>query len=122
MPGKYDFPGIKKAGTAAVEAALSATGWGASIISSPFKPIVKMLIGYVIEWAANKGLVIINLAAIYVNGEIDQSRFDKAFDEALEAVKVPGLTEKQKEQIDNEVRDAFRKFAHLNKKPVTAEP
>lgn len=118
MPGNYDFPGIKKVGTAAIEAVLAGTGWGAKIIGSPFRPVIKMLIGYAVEWAANKGLVIINLGAIYVSGEIDQSRFDKAMDDALEKVKIPGLSEKQKEQIDNEVRDAFRKFAHLNSKPV----
>lgn len=122
MPGKYDFPGIKKVGTAAIEAVLAGTGWGAKIIGSPFRPVVKMLIGYAVEWAANKGLVIINLGFIYVNGEIDQSRFDKAMDEALEKVKVPGLSEKQKEQIDDEVRQAFRNFARLNDKPVKSKP
>lgn len=118
LSGKYDFPGIKKAGTAAVEAVLAGTGWGAAILGSPFRPVFKMIIGYFVEWAANKGLVIVNLAAIVVNGEIDQSRFDKAFDEALEKVKVPGLSEKEKEQIDAKVREAFRKFARLNNKPV----
>jgi len=118
MTGKYNFPGIKKAGTAAVEAVLAGTGWGAAILGSPFSPVFKMIIGYFVEWAANKGLVIVNLAAIVVNGEIDQSRFDKAFDEALEKVKVPGLSEKEKEQIDAKVREAFRKFARLNNKPV----
>lgn len=119
MPGKYDFPGIKKVGTAALEAVLAGTGWGASILGSPFRPIVRMFLGYAIEWAANKGLVIINLGFIYVEGELDQSRFDKAIDDALEKVKLPGLSEKEKEQIDNEVREAFRKFARLNHKPVT---
>lgn len=118
MPGKYDFPGIKKAGTAAVKAVLASTGWGAQLIASPFRPLVDLIIGHLVEWAANKGLVIINLTAIYVSGEIDQSRFEKAFEEALEKVKVPGLSEKQKEQIDAEVREAFRKFARLNDKPV----
>jgi len=118
MPGKYDFPGIKKAGTAAIEAVLAGTGWGASLISGPFKPVIKMLIGYGIEWAANKGLVVINLGFIYVDGQIDQSRFDKAIDDALEKVKVPGLSQKEKDQIDDEVREAFRKFARVNGKPV----
>lgn len=122
MPGKYDFPGIKKVGTAGLEALLSATGWGATLMKSPFRPIFKYIIGYAVEWAANKGLVVINLGAIYVSGEIDQSRFDKAMDDALEKVKVPGLSESDKEKIDNDVREAFRKFAHLNKKPVTPKP
>lgn len=119
MPGKYDFPGIKKVGTVALEAVLAGTGWGGKLLASPFRPVIKMILGYAIEWAANKGLVIINLGFIYVEGELDQSRFDKAMDEALEKVKLSGLSEKEKEQIDNEVREAFRKFARLNDKPVT---
>lgn len=118
MPGKYDFPGIKKVGTAAIEAVLATTGWGAKIVGGPFKSVFRMLIGFGVEWAANKGLVIINLGFIYVNGEIDQSRFDKAMDEALEKVKVPGMSDSEKEKIDNDVREAFRKFARLNSTPV----
>lgn len=117
MPGKYDFPGIKKAGIAAASVILASTGWGAKILASPFKNLFEYLIGYVVEWAANKGLVIINISAIYINGEIDQKRFDDAFDKALETVKIPGLTDVEKEKIDNEIIKAFRNFARLNSKP-----
>ncbi len=117
MPGKFDFPGIKKAGTAAVKAMLASTGWGATIIASPFSKLFDYLIGYIVEWAANQGLIIINIGAIYLNGEIDQKKFDEAFEKALESVKVPGLTDVQKEQIDNEVIKAFRDFARLRSKP-----
>lgn len=118
MPGKYNFPGIKKAGVAGLTAALAATGWGLKLMASPFKPLVNIILGYLVEWLANNGLVVINLAAIYVDGKIDQSQFDKAFDEALTKVQIPGLTENEKELIDEKVRKAFRDFAHLNNTPV----
>ncbi len=118
MPGKYNFPGIKKVGAASLEAVLAGTSWGASLLAGPFRPVVKLFLGHAIEWAANKGLVIINIGEIYISGELDQSLFDQAVDEALEKVKVPGLSETKKEQIDNEVREAFRKFARLNGTPV----
>lgn len=122
MPGKYDFPGIKKIGTRAASLVLSSTAWGAAILKSPFKPIVEMLMGYLIEWLANKGLVIINLGFIYIDGNLDQSKFDKAFDEALERLKVPGLPETEKAAIDEKIKNAFRNFAHLNDKPKQPKP
>lgn len=116
--GKYDFPGIRKAGAKALSMVLAGTTWGASILASPFKPVFEYIMGWAIEWLANKGLVIINLAVIYVDGELDQSKFDSSMDEALEKVKIPGLSEKEKAAIDEKVRNAFRNFAHLNDKPV----
>lgn len=117
MPGKYDFPGLKKQGTRALNLVLLSTAWGAAILKSPFKPIFEMLEGYVIEWLTNKGLIIVNLGAIFIDGELDQKAFDKAFDDALAAAKVPGLTDKQKESIDAQVIAAFRNFAHVSSKP-----
>lgn len=118
MPGKYDFPGIKKVGTAALKAVLTGTQWGAWILNSPFKPLFELILGHLIEWFANKGLIIINLGAIIVEGEVDQSKFDLALDDAIKKAKMPGLTDQEKEKIDNEVIEAFRKFARLNSKPL----
>jgi len=111
--GKYNFEGIRKAGALALSALLSSTGWGASIIASPFKPVINLILEWFSEWLANKGLLIINLGAIYINGEIDQDRFDKAFDEALNKVKIPGLTEDEKRAIDDEIIKAIRKFGRI---------
>lgn len=113
--GKYDFPGIRKAGSAALKAVVAGTGWGAWIIASPFKPVFDAAAEWLSEWLANRGLLIINLGAIYVAGELDQKKFDEAFDQALEKVKVPGLTEDQKRGIDNEVIAAFRRFGRITK-------
>lgn len=115
--GKYNFPGIRNAGVKAINALLSATQWGAAIVASPFRPLYELVIKWIAEWAANKGLIFINLAAIVVNGEIDQNRLDSAMDIALEKIKIPGLSDKEKEVIDEPVRNAFRKFARLNSKP-----
>lgn len=114
--GKYDFPGIRKAGAAAVKVVLATTTWGAWLIKSPFMPVINLTAEWLTEWLANRGLLIINLGAIYVSGEIDQARFDKAIDEALEKVKVPGLTDEQKKGIDDAVIQAFRKFGRVGNK------
>lgn len=113
LKGKYDFPGIRKAGTAALTAVVAGTAWGAWIIASPFKPVFDAAVGFMSEWLANRGLLIINLGAIYVAGEIDQAKFDEAFDEALKKAKIPGLTDKQKKGIDDEVIKAFRRFGRI---------
>lgn len=113
IKGKYDFPGFKKAGSAALAAVLASTTWGAWLIKSPFKFVFDFASGFLSEWLANKGLLIINIGAIYVEGEIDQSKFDSAFDKALEQIKVPGLSDAQKKGIDDEVIKAFRKFGRV---------
>lgn len=95
---------------------LAATTWGAWILASPFRPLLEYAEGWASNWLANRGLLIINLGAIYVSGELDQSKFDNAFDDALAKVQYPSLTDEQKKDIDNEIIDAFRKFA-----PVTAD-
>lgn len=109
--GKFDFPGIRKAGVKAFSLALASTSWGASALSGPFKPLIEKTLEWVSEWLANKGLLIINVGAIYVAGEFDQSKFDKAMTDALEQAKAPGLSDAQKKAIDDEVIKAFRKFA-----------
>lgn len=111
--GKYDFPGIRKAGRIALQVVLSGTSWGASIIASPFWPIIEMISDWCIEWLTNKGLIIVNVGAIYVNGEFQQSAFDKAFDDAIAKSKAPGLTDAQKKVIDDQVKNAFRAFARI---------
>lgn len=97
---------------------LAGTSWGAWLLASPFKSIFEGLAGFLIEWLTNKGLIIINLGAIIIDGKIDQSTFDKAMDEAIIKAKIPGLTDKQKESIDAQVIAAFRNFAHVSNKPA----
>lgn len=114
--GKYDFPGIRKAGTAALRVVLASTSWGAWLIASPFKKLIDLASQWAVEWLSNRGLIIINLGAIYVNGEFDQSKFDKAMDDGLAKAKAPGLSDAQKKAIDDEVIKAFRPFARITKR------
>jgi len=115
LSGKYNFPGIQKAGNAALSAVLASTSWGAWLIKSPVRSVFKLAVGFVSNWLANQGLIIVNVGAIYIDGYIDQKAFDAAFDSALEKVKVPGLTEAQKKGIDDEVIKAFRNFGRINR-------
>jgi len=115
--GKYDFPGIRKAGAAAFRAVILTTGWGAALFASPFKSVINTALEMVSEWLANKGLLIINLGAIYVAGQFDQAKFDAAMNTAIEKAKAPGLTDAQKKAIDDEVKKAFRPFAMVVGKP-----
>lgn len=111
LTGKYDFKGIQKAGRLGIKAFIASTGWGAKLIASPFVKVLDLLIEWVTNWLANRGLIILNLGSIYISGEFNQSAFDKALDEGLKKVESnPGLSEKQKEIIDNEVKKAARKF------------
>lgn len=114
MP-KYDFPGIKRAGALALEAALATTSWGAYLLASPFikffSPVKDWIVEWVVNWLANKGLVVLNLTAIYVNGEFDQAAFDNAIDDALKKVGGPvRLKPEEGKALDDAVINAADKF------------
>lgn len=114
IKGKYDFPGIKKAGVAGLSAALATTGWGASALASPvWGPLLRGLIGLVVEWLANKGLIFVNLGIEIVDGKLDQRKFDVAMEKGIEQAKTKGLTDAQKKKIDDEVIAAFDEFADI---------
>lgn len=114
--GKYDFPGIRKAGAVALKAIISSTGWGVAVFSSPFKPVAEFVIEWIAEYLTNKGLLMVNVATILVDGEIDQHRFDACLDAAIEKLKIPGLTVDEKRAIDDKVKNAFREFARVGNK------
>lgn len=109
VTGKYNFPGIQKAGVAAIEAILAATTWGAALLASPFvaffRPAEEYLLGLIINKLANQGLIVLNLGAIYVNGEIDQGLLDKALDEGIKKVELgrDKLSAAEGKAIDDEV-------------------
>lgn len=111
ITGKYDFKGIQKAGRLGIRALLSSTTWGASLLASPFNKPLNVVIDWLVNYLANRGLVILNLGAIYVNGELDQKAFDKALDDGLKKVNnSPNLSQEQRDAIDEEVRNAARRF------------
>lgn len=116
--GKYNFPGIKKAGARTLQFVLASTAWGAALLKTPFKYLLDLGAAWCAEWLTNRGIVLINLTIITKDGIVDQAGFDSAMDEALEKVKIPGLTIEEKKAIDEKVRDAFRKFAHVSSEPT----
>ncbi len=116
VTGKYNFPGIQKAGIAAIKALLATTGWGLAILANPFfkffEPAEDLILDWVINWMASQGLIVLNLGAIYVNGEIDQHLFDKALDEGLTKIELgrDKLSAEDGKKIDDDVIQAARRF------------
>lgn len=115
LSGKYDFKGIKKFGATGLKVLFASTPYLAWILKGG--PLTDAVLDFAANFLANRGLVIFNLGAIYVNGELDQSAFDKAMDDSIRKAEVPGLTDAQKKAIDDEVIKAFRKFAPITSKP-----
>lgn len=116
LTGKYNFPGIQKAGAAAIKAALASTTWGAAFIASVwfkvFQPVEDRLLDDAINYLANQGLIVLNLGAIIVNGKVDQVLFDRALDEGLKRVELgrDKLTAEQGKAIDDDTIAAARRF------------
>jgi hypothetical protein len=116
LAGKYDFPGIKKAGAVGLRAALVSTAWGAILLTTP---VVRALVNFFLEmsmnWLANKGLMVMNVGAIVVDGYLDQRAFDLAMEQAIsKAENQKGkLTPAEMKAIDDEVIKAARKFLRI---------
>ena len=118
ITGRYDFKGIKKLGAKGLALALSSTPWGAWLVNTPFiSTFTNLLLELIVNWLANEGLIILNIAAIQVSGEMDQKQFDDAMSEAFKIIEFPGakLTPEQMKEIDDKVIEAFRKFAVFTK-------
>lgn len=117
LTGKYDFKGIKALGAAALRGALASSPYSAWALK--FGGLTDLALEALANWLANKGLMILNLGAIQIAGEIDQAGFDKAMDKAIEEIKLKGgrerLTAAQKKAIDDEVIKAARKFIVIGK-------
>lgn len=112
LSGKYDFRGIKTLGAAGLRAALSSSPYTAWFLK--LGGFSDLLLEFLVNWFTNKGLIVFNLGAIEVMGELDQRRLDAAFDKAFEEILIKGgrdrLTPEQKKAIDDEVIRAGRKF------------
>lgn len=116
LSGKYDFPGIKKAGALGLKIALASTTWGAWFVKGPITFVTDPIIEFLVNWMANNGLMIFNLGAILVNGELDQHAFDKSLDDGLKAIELgrDKISKEQGKAIDDEVIKAARKFISFN--------
>lgn len=116
ITGRYDFQGIQKAARFAIDAALATTGWGAAIIASPFKPVFDYIEGLAVNWLTNRGLIVIDVGAVLIDGKINQTKLDNALDSAFEKMKVgrDKITPAEGAKIDAETDAAFDQFADVN--------
>lgn len=112
LTGRYDFKGIQKLSVAAIDAAIAGTTWGASAVFKFFQPAVDVLLNMLINWLANKGLIVLNLGAVFVNNELDQAAFDKALSDAWEKIEQgrDKLSPEQGAALDDAVRKAASRF------------
>lgn len=115
ISGKYKFSGISKASAALIRGAL---------LKSPFAWIVKMpffnaLLEVVLNWAANKGLVVLNLGAYKATNYLDGKQLADAITSGWEAVESGRvLTEAEKKRIDDEVIKAADRALPYGRKPT----
>lgn len=115
LTGKYDFKGIKKFGAKGLALALASTTWASWLFTPFLSPITDFILQQFVNWMANSGLMVINIGAIIVNGELDEKGFNNAFNEGLQRVQIGGLTPEQKKEIDDKVIAAARAFLPYNK-------
>ncbi len=112
LSGKYDFRGIKKLGGAGLRVALASSPYTAWFIR--LGSFADLVLEFAANWLANKGLLVLNVGANYVSGEIDQKQLDAALDSAFEQITIKGgrekLTPAERKAIDDEVIKAARKF------------
>jgi len=108
ISGKYNYSGIKKQGAAGLSALLASNPSTAWLIKVP---LINTLLEFISNYLANKGLILMNLGAIYVNGVVDQHLLDRAMEEGLKRVEQSGgtLTPEQIKEIDDAVIKAARK-------------
>lgn len=115
ITGKYDFKGISK---------LNALGLKAMLATSPYTAwLLKggTALDYALElfgnFFANRGLVVMNLGAIYVNGEFDQGAFDRAMDSGWSQIEQkgrPNISPKEGKAIDDAVRNAAENYIRFS--------
>lgn len=105
ITGKYNFEGIKKSGVDGLRIVLLANPSTSWIVKVPF---INSLLGPIVNWLANNGLVILNIGAIYIDGDVDQILLDKSIEDGLKRVENANgtLTPEQIKEIDNAVIEA----------------
>ncbi len=115
VTGRYDFPGIKRTLGLLIDGVLAGTVWGAWILASPFRPVIDYLRDLIINYLANRGIIILNIGANIVAGQLDQKAFDQAIEDGLQRV-MQGrdrITPEEGKAIDDKVRAAFDDDADL---------
>lgn len=123
VTGRYDFKGIQKLVSVGINAFLATTAWGAWLLASPFKVVLQAMEDAAINFLTNRGLIILNVGAITIDGNVDQTKLDAALNDAFSKLQQgrDKLTPAQGKAIDDEVRDAFDKDADLGATNASAD-
>lgn len=118
VSGKYDFKGIKSTGRLGLRAAFGTTPALAWL--NKFPALTDFILECATNWLANKGLILLNTGAYYVNGELDQKALDKAIENGLKAIESNAgkLTPEQMKEIDDAVIKAADKALPYGRKPT----
>jgi len=115
--GKYDFKGIKKLGAAGLRVALASSPYTAWTLRGG--SLTDFFLEFFVNWAANNGLMLLNIGADFVGNELDQRAFDSAMDRAYSEIALKQgrdkLTPEDKKRIDDEVINAGRRFIIIGK-------
>ena len=115
ITGRYNFPGIQKAMGVLIDSLIAGTGWGAWILASPFRPVVAAVRDLLVNFLANRGLIVLNIGANIIDGNIDQAALDSALDAGIKKV-MQGrdkITPAEGKKIDDDVAKAFDRDADL---------
>lgn len=116
LTGRYDFKGIQKLAGRLIDGLLAGTAWGAWLLASPFKPVVNLVRDMLVNYMANKGLIILNIGVNIIDGVLDQKALDRALDDGIRRV-MQGrdkITPLEGKAIDDRVRKAFDENADLD--------
>lgn len=115
ITGRYNFPGIQKATGRLIDGLIAGTAWGAWLLASPFKPLVAYARDLLVNYLANRGIIILNVGVNIVDGVLDQKAMDDALDAGIRRV-MQGrdkITPAEGQAIDDKVRKAFDENADL---------
>jgi len=116
--GKYDFQGIKKFGGAGLRAAILTTPYLSWM--GRFGALTNLVTEFAANWLANRGLILLNVGAFYIGGEIDQKSLDSAIENGLKAVELSNgkLTPEKMKEIDDAIIKAADKALPYGNKPT----
>lgn len=115
VTGRYDFKGIQKLVSVGINAFLATTAWGAWLLASPFRVVLQAAEDAAVNFLTNRGLIILNIGAIVIDGVVDQTALDGALSVALQKLQQgrDKITPAAGKALDDAVRKAFDEAASL---------
>lgn len=97
-----------------IRAALASSPIGA-VLNGPLGGTFGLLLEWLNEWLANRGIILLNIGAFKINGHFDQGAFDRAMDEGLAKIESgETLSPEEMREIDERVKEIVRRFIPYN--------